>query len=269
MKTLKIFSLRTATLLIVLLLPNCIVHAQTDVAAAARANRTRARSENTGSEWYKATRVSLREEAQEEAGNILYEISGNNDLKITIDSTEKGKQQTSQIMLINGRCQWMLAKNLPLEKGYEIDALDGAVLNLKLALELLRAAVPGGPGEIKQKMPVSIHEAHRSIALSTASASGGIQAPWSLEGTIEPITEKQTSFELTMKTSETVHLSGVWQREATPPAFADEMPLDDWQVFSIGPMTIKDESGTIYDYGAQISRKHPRTLGELRGIDAK
>jgi hypothetical protein len=62
------------------------------------------------------------------------------------------------MMVINGQSQWMLAKNVPLEKGYEIDALDGVVLNLKLVLELLRAAAPGGPTGIKQKTTLDTKE---------------------------------------------------------------------------------------------------------------
>ncbi len=50
---------------------------------------------------------------------------------------EKGKTEVGELMGINGQSQWMLAKNVPMEKGYEIDALDGVVLNLKLALELM------------------------------------------------------------------------------------------------------------------------------------
>ncbi len=54
---------------------------------------------------------------------------------ITMDTVEKGKKQDAEMMVINGQSQWMLAKNVPLEEGYEIDALDGVVLSLKLALE--------------------------------------------------------------------------------------------------------------------------------------
>jgi len=35
-------------------------------------------------------------------------------------------------------------------RGHEIDALDGGVLGLKLALELLGAATPGGPSAISR-----------------------------------------------------------------------------------------------------------------------
>jgi hypothetical protein len=265
MKLLQTLLMGTAILFSPLLLPNCVLHAQ-DIAAAARANRARAESRDVESEWYKATRVSVRQEAQDEAISTLYEISGNHDLKITIDSTKKGKRETGQMMLINGQRQWLLVKNLPLEKGYEIDALDSVVLDLKLVLELLRAAAPGGPNEIKQKTAVDLHESHRSISLSTASASGGIEAPWALRGTIEPNAADQTSFDLTLASDEKVHFGGTWRRDATPPSFTDDMPLDGWQILSPGPMTMSDGNRTVYDYGAQVSKNHPKTLGELRAI---
>jgi hypothetical protein len=252
-------------LLVLLLQPSCTVLAQSDVAAAARANRARAGSGKADSEWYKPTRASLSAQDRGVALTILYEISSNQDMKITIDTTEKGRQQ-SEIMLVSGQCQWMLTKGMPLEKGYEIDALDVPVLNFKLALELLRAAAPGGPREIKKKTTFNVQEDRRSIAVNTASASGGLEAPWTLQATIEPTTADQWSFELSVKHKETIHFSGTWQKEATPPTFGDDLPLDGWQVLSIGPIKTTDENGTILDYGAQISKKHPKTLGELRKI---
>ncbi len=99
-------------------------------------------------------------------------------------------------MVINGRSQWMLTKNVPLEKGYEIDPLDGAVLNLKLVLEFLRAAAPGGPTAVQGKTTVNIKEEIRSIAVNTASASGGLEAPRTLHAMIEPTTAGHWSFDL-------------------------------------------------------------------------
>ncbi len=243
-----------------------------DVAAAARANRAnhaKTESEKADSAWYSPTRVTLRAQEQGTSAVMIYEISGNQDLKITMNTTENGKQQTGEIMLINGQRQWMLAKNLPLEKGYEIDALDVPVLSLKLVLELLRAAVPGGPSQIKEKTTFNVHEEIRSIAVNTASASGGLEAPWSLQATIEPTAADQSSFELTAKHMETMHVSGTWQKEATPLAFSDEMPLDGWQILGIGPIKTTNGNETILDYGAQISNKHPKTLGELRKVATK
>jgi hypothetical protein len=243
-----------------------------DVAAAARANRashTNAESAKAESEWYSPTRASIRAQNQGAAGTILYEISGNQDLKITMDTVEKGKKQIAEMMVINGQSQWMLAKNVPLEKGYEIDALDGVVLNLKLALELLRAAAPGGPTGIKQKATFDVKEDSRSIAVNTASANGGLEAPWTLHAIIEPASADQWSFELLAKHEETIHISGTWQKGATPPTFGDDLSLEGWQILSIGPIKTTDGDSTILDYGAQISQKHAKTLGELRKMSAR
>jgi hypothetical protein len=246
---------------------NPAVLAQTDVAAAARANRAnhaKTESAKADSAWYSPTRVTLRAQDHSDTSTIIYEIAPNQDLRITMDATERGKRQTGQIMVINGQRQWMLAKNLPLEKGYEIDALDVPVLSLKLVLELLRAAAPGGPSQIKEKTTFNVKEGIRSIEVSTVSANGGLEAPWTLQATIEPTAPDQSSFELTAKHKETVHLTGTWQKEATPPAFGDDMPLDGWQILSIGPIKTTDGNSTILDYGAQVSRQQAKTLGELR-----
>jgi hypothetical protein len=77
-------------------------------------------------------------------------------------------------MFVNGQSHWMLTKNVPLEKGYEIDALDGPVLTLKLVTELLRVAVPDGPNAITKSTAVNLHERIKSIEVNTASASGGV-----------------------------------------------------------------------------------------------
>jgi len=63
-----------------------------DVAAAARANRANqnkatAKADN---EWYSPTRASIRVEGP--GATIFYEISGNQDPKITMDTVEKGKR---------------------------------------------------------------------------------------------------------------------------------------------------------------------------------
>ena len=105
--------------------------------------------------------------------------------------------------------------------------------------------------------------------MNTASASGGIEAPWTLQATIEPITADQWSFELTVKHDETVHMNGTWQKEAAPPVFGDDISLDGWQLLSVGPTKATNGNATTFDYGAQASQKRPKTLGELRKLAAK
>src|SRR5579864_4090682 len=156
-------NLRKACLAVFLIQASSMVLAQSDVAAAARANRARVETKKeVDSEWDKATRVSLRAQEEGSPGTTTYEISGSQELKITMDAKGKqGQHETGEIMLINGQHQWMLMKNVPFEKGYEIDALDGPVLELKLVLELLRAAAPGGPNEIRKRTTFNVDEKTR------------------------------------------------------------------------------------------------------------
>jgi hypothetical protein len=235
------------------------VLAQSGTARATRPNHSRTDAPKQGAgEWYKATRVTLRMQAASGVSKTTYVIGRGQELKITADG------QPSQIMLVNGRRAWMLVKNVALEPGQEIDTLDGPVLNLRIALELLRAAAPAGPGKIKERTEVHLDEQKRSITVNTASASGGIDAPWTLDAVIEPIAPDQWSFELHVRHDEVIYLSGTWQKEAAAPVFSDEMTLDGWQILSIGATKIATANGPVYDYGAQISRRHPSTLGELR-----
>jgi hypothetical protein len=113
-----------------------------------------------------------------------------------------------------------------------------------------------------------VKEETRSITVSTASANGGLEAPWSLKATIEPTGVSQVSFELTAKHKDTMHLTGTWQRDATSPALSDDMTLEGWKILSVGPTRTPDGNETILDYGAQTSKQHPKTLGELRKIVA-
>ena len=241
------------------------LHAQ-DVAAAARANRARHESMASKSEsaWYSPTSASIHAEAQNAEVTFLYEVSANQDLRITMSGLNKGKKEVAQMMVINGKTQWMLAKDVPLEKGYEIDPLDGAVLNLKLVLELLRAAAPGGPTTVSEKTTFNVKENTRPIEVNTASASGGLEAPWSLHATIEPSGAGQWSFDVSAKHDRAVHMTGIWQKQDIAPTFDDQLSLDGWQILQIGPIKTTDGNSTILDYGAQVSNKPAKTLGELR-----
>jgi hypothetical protein len=88
-------------------------------------------------------------------------------------------------------------------------------------------AVPGGPGEITKSIAVNLHEKTKSIEVNTVSASGGIEAPWTLRGTIEPTAPGEWSFDLTVNHDQPMHITGIWQKQAAP-VFADDMSLEGW-----------------------------------------
>jgi hypothetical protein len=233
------------------------VHAASPDSVASRAE----------SDWYQPTRVTIHAANGNRSADTLYEIADNQDMRITIDATKNGEEHTSQIMLINGARRWMLTKNASLRPGYEIDTLDGPLLELKLAMELLHQASPNGPLGVTQKTIVKRSESRHAIAVSATSASSGIEAPWSLEASIDPTTPEQVSFDLAIKHSATIHLTGTWEKQASPVAFGDDISLDGWQILSIGSQ--KSSAGHGVDYAARRSKVRVATLGELRQLSAE
>ena len=261
--------IRVLCLLAILSGSSSVARAQSDdVAEAARANRNKNEAKQDDdkgrSGWYEATRVTLRESAEGATSVSVYELDGD-DLKITIDAKGKDrKTESGQVLLITGRAQWMLTKGVKTEKGYEIDEIDGPMLELKMAVEFLRLAAPAGPESVKSKVEVKIDEPTKPIEINTISAEGGLEAPWTLRGTIEPVATGGFSFDLTAKHDEPLHITGTWQQDTPPTAFPDNMSLDGWRIFEIGPIKRTEGSSTILDYGAQPSRVAAKTLGELR-----
>jgi hypothetical protein len=58
--------------------------------------------------------------------------------------------------------------------------------------------------------------------------------------------------------------SGQWSRKSAPPILDDSMNIEGWELHALGPITVKQEHGTIFDYSAQSKPLAVRTLGELR-----
>lgn len=199
---------------------------------------------------------------------MLFEIYDEESMRIMTTESKGSTKSTEQIILVDGR--WMLTKGVKIEKGYEIEALDVPVLMLRVALELLRAAAPDGPSTLKSKSQVDVHEAHQSIKISTMSASGGIPAPWSVKGIIEPVAPDKVAFELTVRGGEQpLHFVGTWQKDQTPPILPGDLALEGWRVFSIGPYTVTKGRETIIDYGAQPANTQARTIAELKAQSTK
>lgn len=219
-------------------------------------------------DWSQPTRVTIHAEHGSQSADTVYEIADNQDMRITVDATKNGEERTSQIMLINGARRWMATKNASLRPGYEIDALDGPLLELKLAMELLHQASPNGPFAVTQKTTFKRSESRRAITVSATSNSSGIEAPWSLDAGIDPIAPDKVSFDLAIKHSATIHLTGTWEKQASPVAFADDTPLDGWQILSIAPLKTASGRGASTNYSARRSKIRVDTLDELRNLPA-
>jgi hypothetical protein len=65
---------------------------------------------------------------------------------------------------------------------------------------------------------------------------------------------------------EEMFLSGTWQYDVNLPGLADDMPLDGWQIFSIGLIKRQERGRMHIDFGARPSAVRPKSIGELRKL---
>jgi hypothetical protein len=171
-----------------------------------------------------------------------------------------------RLIVIGGRA--LLMRGVPHEIGYEIDALDGPVLMHELVVALLDQAFPRGPGALRGVVPIKIVQKSRAIRIATASASGRLEAPWSLTGTARrdgARIEYELVFAFTASdATKSMRVAGVWEKAADVLALDDHMPLDGWTVHWLGPMSSESDQGTTLDYGANPDSKHWVNLSALR-----
>jgi len=191
--------------------------------------------------------------------------SSNGDVRIQSDTSADGKTTSVQLFLVGGRI--LLAKGGEITPGAEIDVIDAPVLKVQLALKLLARAIPSGASAVRSVRPIQISELKEPIEVSTTSASGQYQPPWSLRGTVKRESGTRVSFSLIFgfkDAPQPITISGFWEQTKPAPVFSDSLSVVGWRSFTIGPYSKQDAGGTIYDYGAQEMSRQFKTLGEAR-----
>jgi hypothetical protein len=223
----------------------------------------------SASSWYKAKRANLRLEEDDGAkyADWLFTIPNQQNLSIKIDQKYPNANMQGDIMLVSGRL--MITKGLDLKPGYEIDAIDGPILMYQLAISLLDQAFPKGPSSVVNEHKINKHEKDRSIRIATMSASGQFAPPWSISGNVKRENDEMVTYDLifTFTTGDkerTWKLSGFWENPKITPGFDEVMKIEGWEIHSLGPVVIKNEGGTILDYGANKKVLDIKTLGQLR-----
>ena len=196
------------------------------------------------------------------------------DLRVDVDARSGKEVNQGSIGMIEGRT--MIARGLKLERGYEIDALDGPVLSTRLLLALLNRAAPGGPDSLKESQDIDLSELQHGIQFATPSAEGHISAPWRVVGTIGKPTRDAVTYDLHLtggtrdplgRTGAAVDLVFTGRLGVgTQPVFQDSMSLAGWQVFGVGPKVTKQGGSTIIDYGA--SEKAAPVEGNVADVRA-
>ena len=232
----------------------------TDVSATGVVDTPRAGIE-PGVQWAAGNRIRLEVAGAPGAPDLSFEFTDSNDLRITFGGGQ------GVIILIRGEV--MLTNHLVLEKGSELVALNGPMVLLKLLIELLNRAFPGGPSSVANRSPIDLAEEIGMITVSTPSGSGQFDAPWTVNGDARR-RESTVQFDLHFKLStgggseqELLYLAGSWQRDANPPIIRDGTSLDGWKAYELGLVTREAGDGEDLEYAA-TPLDGQATVGDVR-----
>lgn len=224
--------------------------------------------------WSEMNHVSVRITTAQggDYQQFYFDITPQHDLRVRVEDSAKGQATKGSVMLIGEHA--LLVKDLPLERGEEIDAIDSPALILQLIDKLL-AASGKAPREIRGKLPLDIQETSWDLSVASASAEAEYPAPWTLHGSLESQSDGAIAFDFVhaFRTEDVpveIHYRGVWQKAAKPIALDDAMSLAGWQAFSLGPTTHSDgHGGTAYDFGVKAIEPAPKTLQDVRKVVAE
>lgn len=222
-----------------------------------------------GSPWYAANLVKLTvtQPNVPDLTRLTLTVPDPRNLVLDLDNVFQGTPQKGTIKLVEGRA--MLTRGLSLERGYEIDALDGPVLTYQMLVSLLSQSIPDGPDKFVGARNINIKETSRGIRIATMSASGYFSPPWALTGSVSRRDEETVDFSLRFTythndASSALWFDGTWKKLRQAPQIDSSMSLSGWQLHLLGPVEIKQEGGIILDYAAQSKPTPLGTLGELR-----
>ena len=198
------------------------------------------------------------------------------DVAVDLDTPATKGRTKGNLMLVGGRA--IATKGFASEKGFEVDPLDVAVLNLKVLTRLLDAAAPGGPASVKGKVAVNAGDEKTPIYVSTPTANATFRAPWKLKGTVERVDAGTVSFRLEIdvpsgdKPGERVKWSYSGQAAGDPRGrvLEDSTSLAGWAVYSLTPpKSDKPQSHTSIRFGTTKLPGPFATVKDLRATLAK
>lgn len=192
------------------------------------------------------------------------------DFAIDIDARYPGQDMKGTAGMVGGRV--MLSKGLKLERGYEIDAIDGPVLSMRLAMIVLGRVYPQGPASLSGRVPID-YTGKVGIKYATPSASGYVAAPWRLVGNVERRGSGALAFDmlLTMPAGAEARSKEIgWKMTGefstrTRPVFDDRASLEGWTLYGVGPQVEERGGSTTYDYGAKPTQDSRfKTIADIR-----
>jgi hypothetical protein len=205
--------------------------------AQARQPQTSAEAE---SGWAKGNRMLLGV-TQERAGfsaQWRFQRSADGDILIDLEELRGKRMRAGALLLIDKGA--LAVRDLPLERGRELDGFNGPLLMLQLVLRVLERAAPGGPASVKRDTRIDLIEREKPIKVTGVGADGEFFAPWSARGLLGPAPDGQIRFELEFDSAARdgagayrSSVAGIWQNASPPPKLPDTMALRGWRVFQL------------------------------------
>lgn len=173
------------------------------------------------------------------------------DVVIDLDTPGAGGRTKGSMMLVGG--QAMAAKGFTPEAGFEVDAIDAAVINLKILTRLLDAAAPRGPTAVKGRLAVNTSEVKRPILAATPTSNARFDAPWTLKGSVERVDADTFAFALDLevpagdKPGQRAKWTFRGKAGGSPAgrALADSTSLAGWTAWRLGPKDPKQTHTTL------------------------
>ena len=194
------------------------------------------------------------------------------DSQIDVETSDGKNIVTGKILMVGGR---IMATQGPItEPGYEIDALDAAVLEFQLVRRLLGRSLPKGPTDVHGQRKVDFSDEKTGIKFATPSAEGFIAPPWSVIGDVKVVAPDVIDYHLTLTAASSekptghggehvMNFTGRLSRIASA-KIDDDMPLDGWNVLGVGVQTRKQGNATVVDYGAAPATATYKKVADLR-----
>lgn len=198
------------------------------------------------------------------------------DVVVDLDTPAPKGRTKGSLMLVGG--QAIATKGYTPEKGFEVDPLDVAILNLKVLTRLLDAAAPGGPASVKGKVAVNAGDEKTPIYAATPTANATFRAPWKLKGSVERLDAGTIAFRLEIdvpsgeKPGERVKWTYSGQAAGDPRGRVLEgsTSLAGWSVYSLAPpKSDKPQSHTSIRFGTTKLPGPFATVKDLRAALAK
>lgn len=148
-------------------------------------------------------------------------------------------------------------KNASLEKGYELDPVEGLMGNLKLITVLLNSSFPNGPASIKNKKIIRLGSPSKELEIIVDPGTvGRYGAPWSANGYILPIGDFKFRFSLAIKcldrsnTQRIINMSGELDYSKKNFELPDSFDLKDFSIINYNK--------------TELNVDNVKTIGELK-----